>query len=209
MDRKTKSYESEDGSPRRGNDPSNSAEDQALVNLITQTAKKSSYNNSKKDLSQKAEAPPPPPPKRSGCCGGVSDVAKPQAQEDEEKDAGASKHENSEPLKDVKFKDERRDDIKRESEETLLESQADEEAETRSSYLVNKPDLKEQTFGKTESKESCRKHESSSSTADSQLQDHVKLTKVQRFFNCDNKDGPKYDNIVRIRLKPKEDSGQE
>ena len=85
MDRKTKSYESEDGSPRRGSDPSNSAEDQALVNLITQTAKKSSYNNSKKDLSQKAEAPAPPPPKRSGCCGGVSDVAKPQAQEDEER----------------------------------------------------------------------------------------------------------------------------
>ena len=42
MERKTKSYESEDGSPRKGNDPSNSAEDQALVNLITQTAKKSS-----------------------------------------------------------------------------------------------------------------------------------------------------------------------
>ena len=84
MDRKTKSYESEDGSPRRGNDPSNSAEDQALVNLITQTAKKSSYNNSKKDL-VKAEAPAPPPPKRSGCCGSVSDVAKPQAQEDEER----------------------------------------------------------------------------------------------------------------------------
>ena len=85
MDRKTKSYESEDGSPRKGNDPSNSAEDQALVNLITQTAKKSSYNNSKKDLTVKAEAPAPPPPKRSGCCGGVSDVAKPQAQEDEER----------------------------------------------------------------------------------------------------------------------------
>ena len=84
MDRKTKSYESEDGSPRRGSDPSNSAEDQALVNLITQTAKKSSYNNSKKDL-VKAEAPAPPPPKRSGCCGSVSDVAKPQAQEDEER----------------------------------------------------------------------------------------------------------------------------
>ena len=64
MDRETKSYESEDGSPRKGNDPSNSAEDQALVNLITQTAKKSSYNNSKKDLTVKAEAPPPPPPKR-------------------------------------------------------------------------------------------------------------------------------------------------
>ena len=86
MDRKTKSYESEDGSPRRGNDPSNSAEDQALVNLITQTAKKSSYNNSKKDLVKKAEAPiAPPPPPRSGCCGSVSDVAKPPAQEDEER----------------------------------------------------------------------------------------------------------------------------
>ena len=84
MDKKTKSYESEDGSPRRGNDPLNSAEDQALVNLITQTAKKSSYNNSKKDL-VKDETPAPPPPKRSGCCGGVSDVAKPQAQEDEER----------------------------------------------------------------------------------------------------------------------------
>ena len=55
------------------------------MNLITQTAKKSSYNNSKKDLSQKAEAPAPPPPKRSGCCGSVSDVAKPPAQEDEER----------------------------------------------------------------------------------------------------------------------------
>ena len=85
MDRKTKSYESEDGSPRKGNDPSNSAEDQALVNLITQTAKKSSYNNSKKDLTVKAEAPAPPPPKRSGCCGSASDVAKPPAQEDEER----------------------------------------------------------------------------------------------------------------------------
>ena len=87
INKKTKSYESEDGSksPQRGNDPSNSAEDQALVNLITQTAKKSSYNNSKKDLVKKpAEAPiAKPPPKRTGCCGGASDVAKPPVPEDE------------------------------------------------------------------------------------------------------------------------------
>ena len=89
INKKTKSYESEDGSksPQRGNDPSNSAEDQALVNLITQTAKKSSYNNSKKDLVKKpAEAPiAKPPPKRTGCCGGAGDVAKPPIQEDEER----------------------------------------------------------------------------------------------------------------------------
>ena len=87
--KKTKSYESEDGSksPQRGNDPSNSAEDQALVNLITQTAKKSSYNNSKKDLVKKpAEAPiAKPPPPRRGCCGGAGDVAKQPIQEDEER----------------------------------------------------------------------------------------------------------------------------
>ena len=88
MDRKTKSYESEDGSPRRGSDPSNSAEDQALVNLITQTAKKSSYNNSKrqginpdedppKDAEARAGAVAPKPRKTGGflCCGNASDVA--------------------------------------------------------------------------------------------------------------------------------------
>jgi hypothetical protein len=37
-------------SPSRGNQPSNSAEDKALVNLITQTAKNSSYNNSVKNV---------------------------------------------------------------------------------------------------------------------------------------------------------------
>ena len=89
INKKTKSYESGDGSksPQRGNDPSNSAEDQALVNLITQTAKKSSYNNSKKDLVKTpAEAPiAKPPPKRTGCCGSVNDVAKPPVPEDEER----------------------------------------------------------------------------------------------------------------------------
>ena len=89
INKKTKSYESEDGSksPQRGNDPSNSAEDQALVNLITQTAKKSSYNNSKKDLVKKpAEAPiAKPPPPRRGCCGGAGDVAKQPIEEDEER----------------------------------------------------------------------------------------------------------------------------
>ena len=54
MDRKTKSYESEDGSPRKGNDPSNSPRRGPGPREFDhrRAAKKSSYNNSKKDLSQ-------------------------------------------------------------------------------------------------------------------------------------------------------------